>query len=201
MSLSIIINSVAAAGHAKHKLSSGGVPYSWRAYALQNFILPRYTNDPNVDEVIVAGNWHGGEGYKYVPVPDVHHSWADCIAQRQAGFEAATGDVLIFQHDDHWFDLDTLPADGFADVFSPSRWTFARTTAGEQLNSGFGQYIDGHGALYAREVIERCPWAEVPVVFTMDVEHTKQIRAAGFEIVWDDKFHIYDCEKDATPWK
>lgn len=223
MSISLIINTAAAAPHAKHVLSSGKVPYSWRAYALKNFILPRYCSDPYIDEVIVSGIWEEGEGYKYVRVPPIHFNWADCIAQRQAGFEAASGDVLIFQHDDHVLERACILIDprdqttvylshymspeGTADnkqydVLSPARYTRARVFAGERLNAGEAEkYIDGHLAIYRREVIGRCPWKEVPAQFTMDVAHTKQIRAAGFNIVHTDAVRCWDVERGSEPWK
>jgi len=202
--ISLIINTAALAPFAKHSLSSGKMPHSWRAYALQNFILPSYVEGCEIDEVIVAGRWCEGEGYTYVPVPAVHHSWADCIAQRQAGFEESTGDILIFQHDDHLLDLaslnDVMPMMA-ADVLSPARYTRLRNVAGERLNDGSRDtYICGHCAIYKREVIERCPWKDVPVKFTMDVEHTNQIRDAGFEIAWTDMIRIWDTEHGATPW-
>ena len=205
MTLSVVINSAADAPHAKHALSSGGVPYSWRAYALQNFILPAYIADPSVDEVIVAGEWHEGEGYTYVPVEPEYRTLADCIAQRQAGFEASTGAWVIFQHDDHIFrepcgftKFAGVRA-GTVDVVSPSRWTYARKTGGEELNSGFEKYIDGHGAVYRREVLRRCPWSEVPVQFTMDVAHTEQVKKK-FSVLWAATWQIFDCEYGASPW-
>ena len=202
--ISLCINTAAGASHAKHIKSSGGVPYSWRAYALKHFILPAYIRDPSIDEVIVVGIWEEGDGYTYVHVPPEHYSWADCIAQRQAGYEAASGSMLIFQHDDHVMEpLDTqrITAMEFGDVISPARYTRTRVFAGEPLNDGSnGGYIDGHCALYKRKVIETCPWKDVPVTFTMDVKHTEQIRAAGFNIHFTDVVRCWDVEFGATPW-
>ncbi len=199
MSISVCINTAALAPHAKHVMSSGGVPYSWRAYALKNFILARYCSDPKIDEVIVAGVWEEGEGYTYVPVPPKHFNWSDCIAQRQAGFEASKGSVLVFQHDDHF--IAGVPKDFSSDVLSPARYTRARVFAGERLNAGEAEgYIDGHCAIYKREVIESCRWADVPAQFTMDMAHTNQIRAAGFNIVHTDTVRCWDCEHGSEPW-
>lgn len=215
--ISLIINTAAGAPHAKHVQSSGRVPYSWRAYALQNFIIPNYLSDPAIDELIVVGHWHADAGYTYIPTEPVHYNWADCIAQRQAGFEAARGDILIFQHDDHLLDslTEDFPGDriysAFADcpsaesdfpsVISCSRYTCARRARGEALNDGSANgYIDGHCAIYQREVIERCPWKDVPAVFTMDVAHTQQILAAGFTIAYNTGIAVRDVEYGAEPW-
>ncbi len=198
--ISVCINTAALAPHAKHVMSSGGVPYSWRAYALKNFILPRYVGAEYIDEVIVTGIWEEGEGYTYVHVPAQHFNWADCIEQRHAGFEASSGDVLVFQHDDHMLDLWLGAVQGW-DVISPARYTRARTFSGERLNAGEADgYIDGHCSIYKREVIERCPWSNVPRAFTMDIAHTKQVKAAGFNIVWTDNVRCWDVEYGSTPW-
>ena len=204
MTTSLIINTAALAPHAKHQLSSGKVPYSWRAYALQNFILPAYIENPFIDEVIVAGHWREGAGYTYLPVEAVHFNWGDCIAQRQAGFEAASGDTLIFQHDDHLLDLKEQPLVkpmGVTDVISPDRFTRARRMEGERLNSGWADsYIDGHCAIYQRKVINKCQWKDVPLKFVMDKLHTEQIVAAGFKIMWTETIRVQDVEYGASPW-
>ncbi len=208
--ISVCINTAALAPYAENALTSGGVPCSWRAYALRTWILPRYVTDSYIDEVIVTGSWEEGEGYTYVHVPPVHFSWKDCLAMRQAGFEASSGDVLIFQHDDHVLSPEPDPfsivggiytAICGADVLSPARYTRARTFKGERLNGGEAEgYINGHCAIYRSEVIERCPWKDVPVQFTLDVEHTKQIKAAGFNVVHTDTVRVWDVEHGSSPW-
>lgn len=217
MKVSIVINSAALAPHADITLSSGHAPYSWRAYALRNFILPSYLKYPDV-EIIVAGTWEEGPGYTYIPVPQEFKSWRDCIAQRQAGFEVATGDLIIHQHDDHILEPRSL--DGAWDVLVPQRWTRLRNPEGERLNHGEPEvqlansvmqnnfnpsapigYIGGHCAIYYRKVLEACPWKDVPQVFTLDCEHTKQVRAAGFKIEWASQLRVYDVENSAEPWR
>lgn len=206
---SLIINTAALAKHADVTLSSGRSPYSWRTYALRNWLLPAYTSDALIDEVIVVGEWEEGDGYTYVPLKNVHRSWQDCIAQRQAGFEVSTGEIIIHQHDDHLLDtfnsvLDeptAYPKEATFQVLVPQRWTRLRNPHGERLNHGENQYIGGHCTIYRREVLEQCPWKNVPGVFTLDVEHTKQIRAAGFSIAWSDSLRCWDTENGAEPWK
>ena len=218
--------------------SSGKMFYGYRSYALRNWILPQYIADPYIDEVIVVGDFEEGEGYQYVPCPSVKFNWSDCIAQRHEGFLASSGDVVIFQHDDHVFDKNSSNLIwarlGLQDVLSPARYTRLRKVEGERLNAGepaiaissgppfnfeenypgkvwrvndpksvvsIEGYIDGHGAIYRREVIKACPWNEVPKQFTMDVLHTAQIREKGFKIVWTDDIKIFDVEFGAQPWK
>lgn len=169
---------------------------------------------PTLHELIVVGEWeecaHTTYKYKYVPLPSRHFNCADALAQRQAGFEASTGDVVIFQHDDHLIERPHFTANrdypvtsfGSWGVLVPTRWTRGRTLRGEMLNNGRRDgYISGHAAAYRREVLEACPWGQVPEVFTWDIEHTNMIRAAGFEIAWSDPWRVWDVEPMAEPWR
>ena len=158
MSISLLINTCAGRNprpdvHPHNCLT----PYEMRAYALRNFVLPAAIADPDVDEVIVAGEWEEGEGYTYVPAPSIHFSSDDALHQRQAAFKAAKGDWLVFQHDDHVlennygpqgsdfgdlmikYEWDWPHAKG--DVIIPQRWTRLRNVAGERLPNGEPQEL------------------------------------------------------------
>ena len=95
-----------------------------------------------------------------------------------------------------------------ADVISPARWTRLRHSLGEQLNggepggrwSGAGHF-NGHGCLFKREVLERCPWDTLPRVFAYDMAQTERIREAGFHILWASDVRIWDVEHGAQPWQ
>lgn len=201
--ISVVINTCALGAHAGGVLGSDGrtVPHSQRAYVLRNLLLPLYLVDPHIDEVVVAGEWEPGPGYRYVNIPSRYKSSADALAQRQAGFDASQGDVVVFQHDDHillpgwWAGLDSR-----ADVLVPERWTRLRSPFGEQLNNGAPDYISGHCAIYKRKVLERCPWRAVPAVREWDIKHTEQIVAAGFAVRFTDTLRAWDIEHGATPW-
>ena len=220
----MVINTCARGPKAAETLSSGRQPHAQRAFALRNFILPAALADPTFDEVIVVGEWEPGNGYIYIEVPSERFSCVDALAQRQAGFERSMGDWVVFQHDDHtlanpvvgeefWYDEITALEDAIDeanfDVLIPSRYTRLRDVNGEQLFNGEPQsnkdiytlgYISGHCAIYRREVLEKCPWGDVPKVFIWDVEHTAQIRDAGFKIEWSDALRCYDAEAGSTPW-
>ena len=221
--ISLIINTCANGAKAADTLSSGRQPHAQRSFALRNFILPAALADPTFDEVIVAGEWEPGNGYVYIEVPSVHFSCVDALAQRQAGFERSCGSIIFFQHDDHmlarmpfWDEAENtiIPwAKEPQDVVVPSRYTRLRNVNGERLYNGepnnqggkhrgnrHSGYASGHCAIYRREVLERCPWGDVPEVFTWDIEHTGQIRDAGFNIEWSDALRVYDCEMDSKPW-
>ena len=220
--ISLVLNTCALQ-RSMYNTTPAGVPYNTRAYALRNWILPQYIADPYIDEVIVVGSWHEGEGYQYIPSPSKYFSCVDALEQRQLGFEASNGDVVIFQHDDHvlespdwlrdYFDSCCLLADSKfkkpAAVLSPSRYTRLRSISGERLNNGEpgynshvppGGHLSGHCAIFRREVIERCPWTDAQKVFTWDVSATQNIVTAGFKIVWTDAIRCWDVEEGSTPW-
>ena len=226
--ISLVINSCANGPKAAETLSSGGQSHMQRSFALRNFILPAALADPTFSEVIVVGEWEPGDGYIYIESPSEHFSCVDALAQRQAGFERSTGDWVVFQHDDHLlknpivdYDEETALHKIYRikqkfDVLIPARYTRLRDVNGERLFNGapitgpgdassavnpFSKgYISGHCAIYRREVLEKCPWGGVEKVHTWDIEHTKQIRDAGFTIEWSDALRVYDCEAGSRPW-
>ena len=197
-----------------------------RSFALRNFILPAALADPTFSQVIVVGEWEPGNGYIYIEVPSERFSCVDALAQRQAGFERSTGDWIVFQHDDHFWDTDYVAlhrllytinlseANDRHDVLVPARYTRLRNVNGERLYNGEPRdqwhpsslrvsehgYCSGHCAIYRREVLERCPWGNVKKSWTWDVSHTKQIRDAGFKIEWSDALRCYDIEAGGRPW-
>jgi hypothetical protein len=200
--ISLIINT--CAGGAVDTKSTSGQSHLMRAYALQNIIIPRYLDDPFIHEVIVVGEWKTSASgrYTYIHSPSVYHSAVDALHQRQEAAEEASGDILIFTHDDHMLACgeDIALAEG-QDVLCPRRVTYLRNADGERVNNGEdGSYVTGHFAVYRREVIDVCPWGAVPKVFTWDMEHTAMIREAGFAIDWNGPV-VYDIEYGAHPWR
>jgi len=228
--ISLVLNTCALGERAKNVLSSGKQPHEQRAFALRNFLLPAAIADPAFDEIIVVGEWEPGDGYTYIEVPSEHFSCVDALQQRQVGFEKSRGSIVIFQHDDHMLASDFgsrtkhsswanhgIAATKFNGIMVPARYTRLRNVNGERLFNGehrlipgdassevnalFDGYISGHCAIYRREVLEACPWGDVPKQHTWDIAHTAQIRAAGFKIEWSDALRVYDVESGSTPWR
>src|SRR5690606_23637498 len=143
--------------------SCSPTPHALRAYALRQFILPRYLDDHLVSEVIVAGEWEDGEGYTYVHEPSRFFSCVDALAQRQAGFEAASGDLIVFTHDDHVLagDFFAYLVNGFSgDAILPTR--LKRLEGGREIalpNGGEDGYVSGHAILMRRALVEAAPWS------------------------------------------
>ena len=178
--------------------------YKIRAYALRCFLLPMAIT--NFDEVIVAGEWEEGEGYTYVHAPSKFFGAEDALHQRQAGFEASTGNVIVHCHDDHYIEGNTNGK--LFDVLSPARYTRLRRVAGERLNGGEPKldvgnagYVCGHSAIYRKEVLEACPWKNVPAIFTWDIQHTAQIKSLGLSIEWVSTIRAWDIEFGSKPWE
>jgi hypothetical protein len=205
MTVSLIVNTCALGTPAALN-SAKTTPHVDRAYALRNWILPAYAAASEFDQVIVVGEWEPGDGYTYIPSPSAWENCIDALMQRQLGFEAATGDWIVCQHDDHMLDLAGLNEIAWSDptlpgVLVPERWTRLRNPAGELLPNGETVYISGHCAIYRRDVLERCSWSAVPRVHTWDLQHTRQIREAGFQISWSNVLRVWDIELGGMPWR
>lgn len=210
MSVSLIINTSALGPRAATTLGGDGlrakpdsparhVPHADRTYALRNWILPLCVAAECFDEVIVVGEWEPGPGYRYIHVPSVHFSSADALAQRQAGFDASRGDIIVHMHDDHV--IEGIQEPSLWDVLVPERWTRLRNPAGERLPNGIEHgYISGHCAIYKHKVLKTCPWRAVPAVRDWDVKHTEQIKAAGFGVGQAIGLRVWDTERGSTPW-
>lgn len=189
--------------------------YMLRSYALRTFILPRYLADPTLGEVLVVGEWEEAPEhlYKYVHVPAQHHGIGDAIVQRQAGFDAATGDLLVFQSDDHVFDASLSNAEPImqqhhVDVLVPMRRTRMRKLESERVNGGEASeryprgYVPWHGAVYRRSAIEAAPWSALqPPYLSVDVQHADRLRDAHQHIAWTDALVLWDVDFGGTPWQ
>lgn len=157
------------------------------------------------DEVIVAGVFNPELGNKFQSVrfvsvpPTVENRW-DALMQREVGARFASGDILVFCHDDHSpaNSLDGIP---FAatlktlgeewDILVPKR---KHKQTGEELTNGrLEGYMGGH--CYA---MRRAAWATVPLTNApnefWDTFLTQVWLNLGFKIVWTDKLVHVDLE-------
>lgn len=204
--ISIVVNTCCL-GPRSHEITGSctPTPHVYRLFALGNFIIPAYIADPNIDEVIVVGEFADGEGYTYVPSPSTHFSCIDALAQRQAGFEASSGDIIIFTHDDHHLDFGfaaalraMLPFPDDISVVLPQRRR--RTFGGHNvLNNGRDQgYLGGHAVVMTRDAATRAPWRDVAQVHEWDKSHTALVAAAGLKARWLDDLWVWDVELGAA---
>ena len=167
------------------------------------------------DEVIWVGDGEPGDDYRFLSVPPLSRTTNDALVKRDVGTLASQADVLIYLSDDHaleehfgeilrhWCSPEKLDT---WDILAPSRyckWNGKRI----QLNSGWtdwGQgtppYIGGHGGVYKRYVVTRCPWAARPHDLLWDLIITQQQKAEGDRIVYVPELAIQDMEPEHSPW-
>ena len=205
--LSVVVNTCALGPRAAATISATqAAPYAARRFALGNFIIPALIHDPYVAEVIVVGEWTPGEGYTYVPCPSKFFSSDDAIAQRQAGFEASSGDIIVFQHDDHILHpkaAQQLVSGAMYGVDVLVLPRFVRSANGDVSKPNGGSatppYISGHAGAYRREILTRVPWRAVPAIREWDHAQTMLMRGVGARIAWpSDAPRVYDVEVGAA---
>jgi hypothetical protein len=149
------------------------------------------------DEIIVAGVFEpSAEGlYTYVSITQQYGDRRDALLQREIGARHATGDVLVFTHDDHLpqapWNLHVLEEDGW-DILVPKR---IHGITGEELNNGKAEgYMGGHTLCMKREAWAAVPWLTAIPPRTWDIPMTRIWRDAGLEIVWTDELISVDLE-------
>lgn len=173
MKISIVINTCAKGASEEpggYDLSSMGKPYGLRYEVLRNQILPRYSRIPHgPDEIIVAGEFEPGDDWTYIEAPSEYNDARDALHQRQAGAEVATGNLVVFQHDDHylrdlfWRNLrENAVVFETHDLLNPIRACWRDGSARRHnVNEGCPDYISGHFVVMTREALETVPWKDV----------------------------------------
>ena len=208
MSIACVLNTSCLAPNANDLLSSGKVPYGRRAWLLRNVILPVYRWAGLFSEIVIVGEFEKGEGYTWIPGDSIYQNCADALWKRQVGFDALrhkSVEWVLFQHDDHLYGpTNEYPAGHRIpeDVISPSRWTRARIGSGEPLNDGSHLgHINGHACLMRPGVFRAgFSWAEIPPVFTWDVEASKRLAELKLTHAHVAKLKVWDLEEGSTPW-
>jgi hypothetical protein len=159
----------------------------------------------------VAGAWEPpiADEYIYVPVPNASYTIRDALRQRSAAFERATCDFLVYQSDDHMFDLSLrfaphMMTEMEGDVLVPQRLTRLHNNRPTVLPNGLmgdGQgYVPFHGAIYRRAVLEACPWDALVGTMSLDVEHSGMLARHGANALWTRNITLWDVEQDRDLW-
>ena len=199
--ISLIINTACkdpAVAGASNMYRSGS--YGARYGILKDRVLPAVTT-AGFDEVIVCGVFEPGEGYRYVPMQPRWRDRRDALHQRDLGASYATGDLLVFCHDDH------TPAPGFVEVLQqialdpdwdllvPKR--LHALTSAELENGRALDYMGGHCLVMKRWLWAEVPWTSVNTEW-WDVSLTRLWREAGAKIIWNDELVHLDLEAELT---
>ena len=115
------------------------------------------------------------------------------------GARHATGDVLVFCHDDHVPDSHSVEIlrnhYGYNmhqnDLLIPKR---LHAITGEELNNGQADdYMGGHCLAMHRSLWAEVPWTSTDLIF-WDVTMTRLWREAGANLIWHDELIHYDLE-------
>lgn len=200
MKISYIINTAACDPwvHGSNPHRSAG--YRSRLDLMRNRILP-IALEQGFDEIIVAGAYEDGPGYRYLPVAPHYRDRRDALVQRERGARLATGDVLVFGHDDHCLGADfscwlrEYCGAGAApwDLLVPQR---RHGITGAILNNGFedgplkSSYMGGHVLVMKRWLWAQVPWTSVDSEY-WDTSLTRLWKEAGAKIVFaDDLIHL-----------
>lgn len=149
------------------------------------------------DEIIVCGVFEEGEGYQYVRMAPRCRDRRDALHQRDLGAAYATGDILVFCHDDH------IPGPGFVEelraMSKDPGWALLvpkrlHGITGEELENGrSADYMGGHCLVMQRWLWAEVPWTSVDTEW-WDVSMTRLWREAGGVIIHTDKLTHIDLE-------
>lgn len=216
MRISYIINTAAS-----DPWVHGGNPHRQAAYRsrqalLRDKVLPAAL-EQGFDEIIVAGVYESGSNYRYLPVVPRYRDRRDALVQREQGARHATGDILVFGHDDHMLgegfcqtlrtnysigldtgvtDLDNMPvykAPPAWDLLIPRR---LHAITGATLNNGFedspnkASYMGGHVLVMKRWLWAEVPWTACDTEY-WDTSMTRLWTEAGGKLVFaDDLIHL-----------
>ncbi len=185
-------------------------PYAARIEILRETIA--LAQDDGWDEIIVAGQYEDGPNYKYIEVEPVFRNRSDGLIQREMGARYATGDVLVFCHDDHRPGNDhdnfvkTIRArfkdpnyDYDWDLLIPKR---IHNITGETLENGNHEqnpkresYMGAHCLVMKRWLWAEVPWTSVATTF-WDHSMTRLWKEAGAKLVYADDLIHYDMEAE-----
>lgn len=168
--------------------------------------------------MIVVGEHHDGEGYRYLRVPDMMRNTNDALVKRDVGTVATDADILVYLSDDHaLLNPPQEPQNSgtwatrlrystqLTDVFIPMR--FADHPARGRIRIPNGEenitdlYCAGHGGAFRRNVVMARPWASMPHHRNWDLLASRMQREAGYRLAPCGNLSILDLEPEACPWQ
>lgn len=161
------------------------------------------------DEIVVAGEYKNGEGYRYLNVPAMTQSTNDALVKRDIGTVAVRSDVVLYLSDDHAVhpsfasELRQFIREGIAawDVLVPSRWADHPEQGRIQIPNGEKElYCGGHGGVFRRRVIQDRPWTAQKHHRNWDLIASHEQQARGFKFLSFPRLMILDLEPENSPW-
>ena len=193
MKTSLIINT--AAGDPR--IAGESNPWRRHTYGDRVSMVHKIVKEcADFDEIIVAGVFEpSAEGlYTSVNIPQQYGDRRDALLQREIGARHATGDILVFTHDDH------LPVFGKKRKWKTEDWDIlvpkrVHGVTGEELTNGKAEgYMGGHTLCMKREAWAAVPWVTAIPPRSWDIPMTRIWLEAGLKIVWTDELTSVDLE-------
>jgi hypothetical protein len=159
------------------------------------------------DECVVVGDFREGDGFRYLPVPDITRTTLDALVKRDCGTVATTADVLVYLSDDHALGagfvsgLRAIVNDQW-DVVVPMRWVEHPTRGPIHIPNGAEDcYCAGHAGVFRRSVVQHTPWTAQPHHPNWDVLASQNQMAAGFTFALAPGLAIQDLTPETSPWQ
>ena len=193
MKISLIINTASM----DPRVAQGSNPWRSKLYGDRVSMVHKIVEEcQDFDEIIVAGVFEpSAEGvYTYVDITQQYGDRRDALLQREIGARHATGDILVFTHDDH------LPKFGNKRKWKTEPWDILvpkriHGVTGEELNNGReAGYMGGHTLCMKREAWAAIPWVTAIPPRSWDIPMTRIWKDAGLNIVWTDELVSVDLE-------
>lgn len=179
-----------------------------RAHLLDGRILPDLLRLGVFEEIVVVGEHHDGEGYRYLPVPALTRTTVDALIKRDVGTLATTADLLCYLSDDHTIrEFDRSALGGHEDLNAwgclvPSRVSVHPKRGLVLIPNGADDgYCAGHAGLFTRAMIQAMPWTTMPHDRLWDVWASQRQQAAGYRFISSSAVVIEDLEPQARPWE
>lgn len=157
-------------------------------------------------EVVVVGDYHEGEGYRYLPVPPLTNTTTDALVKRDVGTLATTADWIFYVCDDHAVRKISAEPNDLSVIGVPARYCQLDNMI-VLLNMGLdprdpnAPYCGGHAGLYSRPLVQAHPWTTMPHDRLWDLLASRLLVAEGARLTALQGWEVEDLEPEASPWR
>lgn len=173
-----------------------------RRELLDDLIMPSVIGQ-GFSEAVVVGDYHSGNGYRHLPVPDITATTVDAQIKRDVATMATQSEWLVYLSDDHrldpFFHLALEEANlNITRIGVPRRFC-VRGDDELDLNMGDG-YCGGHAGVFHRTAIREVPFSVAPHHPNWDVLHSQMLLSRGYSLAQLPDCLIEDIEPGGAPW-
>ena len=175
-----------------------------RVQLLDEVILPSVLG--KFEEILVVGDYHLGDGYKYLPVPSLTNTTIDALVKRDVGTLASRSPWIFYLSDDHAVrHTGPTPRDPMT-IGVPARYSTDAEGTIHLCNAGLDEldpnkpYCGGHAGLFSKALIAQKPWTSMPHHPNWDLFASRIQMSLGATlepVIWQ----VEDMEPLAHPWR